>query len=140
MKNNWKTTEQMVEDNKRLRAKLESQQPGCTGSVRISDYTTLDNIFDEERDLKAVESGLASKSAVDARGASVAARYVKPIKDQLRDGDVTAEQVNKASEIRRIEGLLATTKPGTTTHRALTAKVANLRADYERIVQTTAGN
>lgn len=124
----------MVEDNKRLRKKLEAKQPGCTAKVtEPTDYTTLDHIFDEERGLKAVESGLVSSASVNARGADVAARYVKPLSHQLRDGDVTAAQVNKASEIVRAEKLLAETKPGTTTHRALTAKVTTLRAEFERL-------
>lgn len=130
-----KTTEQMIEDNKTLRAELEAKQSGCTSEIPAlgSSCPTLDEIFSEENELKAVEAGLASKSAVDARGESLVGRYVKPLKDQLRDGDVTAAQVNKASEILRLESTIATYKPGTKTHSALSTKIANLRAEWQHL-------
>lgn len=136
------TTEQMMDESRKLREKLEAKQPGCTHAIPTlnSSYPTLDEMLAEEKGLKAVESGLESKSSVAARGADVAASYAKPLAQQLRDGDVTAAQISKAAEIHRIEGFLATAKPGTSTHAALTAKVSDLRAEWERLPKPTPKN
>lgn len=139
---NFLTTEQMVDASRKLRERLEAKQPGCTAAIPVLDLTSLnhDEILAQADALKAVESGLASKSSVDARGASVAARYVKPLAQQIRDGDVTAKRINTASEIARTEKLLAACKPGTTSHAALTAKVASLRSEFSRLPKPTPKN
>lgn len=80
---------------------------------------------------------LSTPLAYAPRANVAQSRSVKSVKDQLLDGDVTAAQIGKASEIHRVEGILATTKPVTTTHAALTTKIANLRAEWERLPKPT---
>lgn len=131
-----RTLEQIAADSVALRARLEAKQPGCTARINgITENATLDEIFDEEKALKAVESGMASKTSVESRGASAPAetqtKVVKSAKEHLLSGSFSAAQIGKASEIVRLENLLTSYKPGSTTHAALASKIATLRSELE---------
>lgn len=123
---NFLTTEQMVDANKKLRERLEAKQPGCTSTIPVLDLSgslTLDEILDEDKALKAVESAQASQRTVAARGASVAASYAP------------AGQMQIAS----LKSILSAAKPGGATHKAMTAKLAALGVKVEGGTVTAPG-
>lgn len=112
-----------------LRAALEAQTPGCTASVAKADGRNIDELFAEQATLKNLQATLA----IRGRASAVLERYQPPSATQARvalaAGDRRpAQEINRANDISKLEKLLATTTPGSATHRCLSQKLAALKA------------